>query len=89
MEGRIIAIRVTDEDFGKLEALKKREGVGWNQLLLQPVETLYDVAVDSAHPKGKAVVEEEKPPKAGKPKKASKKAKKGKKVKVTEPVDEA
>lgn len=78
MEGRIIALRVTDKDFGKLEALKKREGVGWNQLLLQPVETLYDVAVDSAHPKGKAAAEE-KPPKADKPKKTSKKAKKGKK----------
>ena len=67
MIGRIIAIRVSDTDFAKLEELKKGKYIGWNQLLLAPVETMYDVALETSHPKEKPA-KEEKPAKAAKKK---------------------
>lgn len=50
MEGRIIAIRVSDADFEVLDSLKKKEKIGWNQLLLIPVETAYDVKLETSQP---------------------------------------
>lgn len=72
-KGRIVAIRVSDADFELLDGLKRMKGIGWNQLLLVPVETAYGVTLETAHPavKEKVVVEpeEEKPKKGKAPKK--------------------
>ena len=67
MEGRIVAIRVSDADFEVLEGLKKKEDIGWNQLLLVPLETVYNVTLETARPVKKEKKAE--PPKAEKPKK--------------------
>ena len=77
MEGRIVAIRVSDADFELLDGLKRKKGISWNQLLLVPLETAYGVTLESAHPKAKEKPAEE--PKAEKPKKG-----KGKKAVVEE-----
>ena len=50
MQGRIIAIKVSDADFEILEGLKKGKGIGWNELLLAPVEAMYDITLESARP---------------------------------------
>lgn len=87
MEGRIIAIRVSDADFELLEGLKRKEGIGWNQLLLVPVEAAYGVTLASAHPavKEKVVVEpEEEKPKKGKALKKTKGP--SKEIAVVEPL---
>ena len=80
-KGRIVAIRVSDADFELLNTLKKMEGIGWNQLLLVPLEAAYGVTLETARPvvKAKVVVE----PKEEKPKKG-----KGKKAEVAEPAAE-
>ena len=77
-KGRIVAIKVSDADFELLDGLKRMKGIGWNQLLLVPLEAAYGVTLETARPmvKAKVVVE----PKEQKPKKI-----KGKKAKVEEP----
>lgn len=76
-KGRIVAIRVSDADFELLDGLKKMKGIGWNQLLLEPVETAYGVMLETARRKVEEKLAEE--PKAEKPKKS-----KGKKAEKEE-----
>ena len=71
MEGRVIAIRVTDAEFAALEEVKKREGLSWNQLLLGPVSDAHGLELPSAELKVKPA-EEEKPASKPKTKKAHK-----------------
>lgn len=85
MEGRIIALRVSDTDFEKLEGLKKKEGIGWNQLLLVPVEATYSVSLETARPVKKAKVEAE----AEHAETGKKKGGKGKKAEAQDSVAEA
>ena len=73
MQGRIIALRVSDADFELLDGLKRKEGIGWNQLLLVPVEAAYSVTIETARPKEKPA-KEEKPAKASKKKSGKEKA---------------
>ena len=67
-EGRVVAIRVTDADFEVLEQTKKELGCSWNELLLQPLESRYNVTLQSARRPEKE--QPEKPKKTGKSKKA-------------------
>ena len=67
MEGRVIAIRVTDAEFAALEEVKKREGLSWNQLLLGPVSDAHGLELPSAELKVKpAELEKPKTKKANK-----------------------
>ena len=72
-KGRIIALRVSDADFDKLEGLKRSGGMGWNQLLLEPAETAYGLTLESAHP-AKRKAEEAEPAETSKKKGGRKKA---------------
>lgn len=77
-KGRIIALRVSDADFEILDGLKRAKGLGWNQLLLEPVMVVYEVNLDSVQPlrTGKGAGKAEAPAKGTEPKqRKSKKAK--------------